>query len=77
MALHRAAGTLVAGRTVALLGAYTAAALLLLVISSADAGVAGAVAAGTVAVIGVGLSLRSLWAEVEGWRGIRKLFRPA
>jgi PST family polysaccharide transporter len=77
VALRRAAGTLVTGRTVGLLGAYTAAALLLRLISSADVGVAGTVAAGGVALVGVALSLRSLWAEVEGWRGIRKLFRPA
>jgi len=77
VALRRVAGTTVAGRTVLLLGAYTAAALLVRAISSAGAGAAGTLAAGVVALAGVALSLRSLWTEVEGWRGIRKLFRPA
>jgi PST family polysaccharide transporter len=77
VALHRAVGMMVAGRTVALLLGYTAAALFVRTILSADAGVAGALAASLVVFAGVGLSLRSLWTEIEGWRGIRKLFRPA
>jgi PST family polysaccharide transporter len=77
LALHRAVQTIVSGRTLALLLGYTAAALVMRAISSADAGPAGTLATAAVALAGVGLSLRLLWAEVEGWRGIRKLFRPA
>jgi hypothetical protein len=77
VALHRVAGTTVAGRTLALLGGYTAAALLVHALSSAHAGPAGTLAAAGVALGCAALSLRSLWTEVEGWRGIRKLFRPA
>jgi PST family polysaccharide transporter len=75
--LRRVLGRSLGGRTLMVIAGYTAAALVTRFIASAGLGAPGALAAGAVALAGVAFSARAIWTEVDGWEGLRKLFRLA
>jgi PST family polysaccharide transporter len=75
--LGRAVGRRVSRQALVVLGGYTGAALVIRFVASAGLGIAGTAATAIVALAGVAVSARIIWSEVDGWEGLRNLFRPA
>jgi PST family polysaccharide transporter len=75
--LRRAVGRPISRDALVILIGYTSAAVVIRFVASAELGVRGVALTALVALTGVAISARIIWNEMDGWKGLRELFRRA